>query len=517
MATAKTRSGWAPHPLVTALILLVGVGGVGAWVMFQDSGVKIDLPSGDTAQAPDQPPPDINVFIFLVDTLRADRMGCYDYDRRPTSPCVDELADVGVVFEHATAPAPWTIPSVASMFTSTYPCEHQMLSKYDKLPNSYDLLAERLRRIGYQTYSRFGNEFLGPQFGLHQGIFVHLGGGRNGGEKVSQALGPNPPEPFFFYVHNMEPHNPYHYAPPHTPGFDVVSAKVRGAHKYHFDEYKAAAEYDYRRQLPLGTNDKSADQEHHLAKLMELRDSWNELYDASVHLADSRVCTTIDMLKKRGFWDNMVFIFVADHGEEMGEHGAWLHDQSCYDELMRVPFVIRFPNDEFAGQRIKEPVSLMDVMPTIFDYIGRPELIGDSRGRSLMPLIRGEGRRTPAGEYFVPGMRINTTRYYKPWEKTRGDVNIIVRADNWKGIWNVEPDTFELYDIDTDPGEQNDVATDHPQRVEEMRSFAREWYAACQAGQTEDVGELDKETLERLRSLGYIGDEAGAAEEKDDE
>ena len=495
-ATRKTPVG------VLILAAIVFVGAAVAWLGLRRPAGSLVNPN-PSASTPARP--NVNVFIFLIDALRADRLGAYGYKAHLTSPAADGLAQRGVVFENACAPAPWTIPSVASMFTSTFPCEHDMLSMYDRLPDSADTLAERLKRAGYSTYSRIGNEFLGPKYGLHQGFDTLFGGGRNGGKKVSAALGPAPPLPFFFYVHNMEPHNPYHFAPPHTAGFRDVSPDVREQMKLHFKGYKAAAEYDYRRRLPLGTNDMTETQDQHLAALRALKDDWNELYDVCVRLADWRVATTIEMLQKRGFWEKTLFIYVADHGEELGDHGAWLHDQSVYEELMRVPLIIRFPRNEFAGTRVKKVVSLVDVLPTIFDYLQRPELASGTRGRSLMPLVRG-AEPVPRQPFTVPGMRHNTTRYYRPWVPTRGDINIVVRRGQWKGIWNVEVDTLELYDLITDPLEQENVQAEHPELVQAMRAYAADWYKHCQDRTTpaEDIGELDEETLRRLRSLGYV-------------
>ncbi|MBN2448729.1 MAG: sulfatase, partial [Phycisphaerae bacterium] len=438
----------------------------------------------------------------------ADRLGTYGYHEHETSPFIDQVAAHGVVFENASAPAPWTIPSVASLFTSTYPCEHNMLSKFNSLSASANTLAERMKRLGYSTYSLFGNSFIGPQFGMSQG-FDHLRQkGRNGGPEVNELLGPNPSLPLLIYIHNMEPHDPYHYAPPHTPGFRDVSPEARGRMKAAFHGYKSAAEFDYGAQLPLGTNDKSAEQDENLAKLRAMRDDWSELYDACVRLADSRVGSLAKLLHDREFWDNTLFIVVADHGEEMNDHGAWLHDQSVYEELMHVPLIVRFPNDQFAGRRISEPVSLVDILPTILDYIDREHEATGARGRSLMPLIRGETDQR--GEpLFVPGLRINTTRYYRPWVETRGDVNVVIRQKQWKGIWNADIDTFELYDLSADPFEKYDVRTAHADLVAAMRTHAQSWYEGCRT-QTQETGtvdysKLDEATLRNLRALGYIG------------
>ena len=124
-----------------------------------------------------------------------------------------------------------------------------------------------------------------------------------------------------------------------------------------------------------------------MSRLHALLPEIDLLYDAAVLESDANLGSVIDELKETGRWDETLFILVSDHGEELGDHGGWLHDQSAYDELIRVPLVIRFPGDEFAGRRIEGPVSLLDIVPTIMDYLHRPELAANCRGQSLMPLL----------------------------------------------------------------------------------------------------------------------------------
>jgi arylsulfatase A-like enzyme len=445
-----------------------------------------------------------NVVVFLIDTLRADRLGAYGYKRRATSPFIDQIAGEGVVFEHACAPAPWTLPSVVSLFLSQFPCEHNILSTYDKLPDTADTLAERFKRLGYATYALYANGFLEAEFGTQQGFDLARKIPVTDGARAASALGATPPQPFLLYIHNVEPHDPYHYAPPHTPGFRDVGREVRLRIGQNKRKYKAAGEYDYRRQLPLGTNDLTAIQDQHATVLMSMVDDIQELYDAAVYFADAHVGSVVARLQVRSLWDNTIFIIVADHGEALGKRGSFLHDQSVYEDQTHVPLIIRFPHGRFAGRRIADPVSLVDVLPTLFDFVGRPDLASDARGRSLLPLVRGEPA-APAAPFRVPGLRINRTRYYRPWVEKRGGVNIIVRHDNWKGIWNEQLDTFELYDLTVDPDERRNVEAAHSQLVRGMREYVANWYARCQeaTARSESVGDLSPETLELLRQLGY--------------
>ena len=128
---------------------------------------------------------------------------------------------------------------------------------------------------------------------------------------------------------------------------------------------------------------------------------------------------------------------------------------------MRVPLVIHFPGGEYGGQRIRTPVSLVDVMPTLFDYLGRSELCADCRGRSLLSLMQGEDDSTPS-EPTVYGLRINQTDYYRPQHESRGEVNVVIRQGDRKGIWNAELETLELYDLGDDPAEKLDLSGQLP-------------------------------------------------------
>lgn len=453
-----------------------------------------------------RPPPDVNVVVFLIDTLRADRLGAYGYKNRPTSPYIDQLAREGVRFENAYAAAPWTLPSVASLFTSTCICRHNTISRRTKLGVKIETLSEKLDRCGYDTYALYANGFLNPKFGLTRGFDFFAASPRNNALKVGAALGPDPDTPLFLYVHNLEPHNPYHFAPPHTDGFRDVKDDVRARMRTHYDAWKKAVELDFHAGRDPGSTDVTEELEGHIAALNEMREDYSELYDASVRFADTHVGSTVKKLRDLKIWRKTLFIILSDHGEELGDHGGWLHDQSVYEEMLRVPLIIRFPAGEFAGKVVTEPVSLVDVLPTVMEYLGRSELTDqDAQGHSLMPLVRGQAAGW-ADEPIVVGMRVNVTNYYKKWREARGDVNIALRLGNWKGIWNVQPDTFELYDLVSDPRETSNRAGEHPAIVERLLNHARLWLDDCRSRSrdADDAGPLDEETRKSLNAIGYV-------------
>lgn len=463
--------------------------------------------AGHAAERP-APPRLANVVIFLIDTLRFDRLGAYGYGK-PTTPNIDALAGKSVVFEQCYAPAPWTAPSVASLMTSTFLCEHRVLVGSDRVSADLEPLAVRFRKAGYATASFYANPFAGPSTGLDQGFDLCRAVDSAQGRDVRPWLETTRGRPFFLYVHNVEPHNPSNASPRFLAqlGYDSVSLATRQAVGRRMGRFRMLSRAGFQaKQFP--GEDVTERQTRAIAELDQVRPAISMLYDAQVRRADYRLGTVLNELKAQKRWPETLMIVVADHGEEFGEHGGWQHDQSVYEELVHVPMIVRFPGDEFAGRRIEDVVSLVDVLPTVFDYLRQPELARPARGRSLMPLVRGAGGRHSARP-VIPAMRINKKKYYRPWKETRGDINIVVRQGDWKGIWNVETDSFELYDLRADPREADNVRSVHAGRVHSMRELAEAWYQAqgrVTAGTVADEGldALDEKTLSRLRALGYV-------------
>lgn len=471
---------------------------------------------GTRPDAPDPAAPGVNVVIYVVDTLRADRLGVYGYGRN-TSPRLTALAGEAVVFDNCNAGAPWTLPSVTSLITSTYPCEHGVVLIGDQLAPSIQTLTQKLASIGYSTCA------------LSCNVHVHTSGLDRGFDffaKINAVAGPITEfwingvqrKPMYVYIHTMEPHDPYKIRPQYFKEFGEVqpdAIKAFGALQARLMELQRA---DYKwnsdpankdRRRPLGSTDNTSEQAECIAALDRLKPQIDAMYDGAIRQADDNLGGTIDALVKAGQWDNTLFIFTSDHGEEMGDHGGWLHDQSVYEELARVPLLVKFPRGEFRGKRIADVVSLLDVLPTVFDVLGRPELARGARGRSLLPLVREE--RHAADELRVTTVRINELTCYKPFKVARGDRNVVVRQGAWKGIYNVEQDALELYDLAADPRERINLAGQNAERSAAMLGFAKGWVEACGKGveAAERRGLEGLSEADRLRALPYIG--GGAA------
>jgi arylsulfatase A-like enzyme len=452
---------------------------------------------------------DVPVIVYLIDTLRADRLGLYGYDK-PTSPVIDALAKESVVFDSAYSAAPWTLPSIASLYTSRYPCEHGVLRTRFALSPQLPTLAEHLQSLGYATASYHQNAFAGTIAGLSRGFQVDEF--RQDMETLDvdtkAFLAKAGANPFFLYLHSMEPHASYFAPRELIRRFGHVSIDDREAYRAHWIAYRLMWYADSKAERPIGTTDTTEGIDEAISNIEALRDSVNILYDASVAFADQELGQTIQVLRDTGVWDRAVFILLADHGEELEDHGLWFHDQSVYEEMTHVPLMVHFPKGAHGGRRVAERVSLLDVMPTILDYLGRPELCTGCRGSSLLPLV-DPARGGSYASAEVPSVRLNDWGYYKPLKIAKGDVNVVVRDGALKGIWNKEPGKVELYDLAADPREQADRAGADPGRAKAIAARAAGWLAQCEAARVAPVelppGALDAKARERLEAHGYFG------------
>jgi arylsulfatase A-like enzyme len=452
--------------------------------------------------------PTTPVIIYLVDTLRADRIGVYGYKRRSTSPNIDALAAQSVVFERAYAPAPWTMPSVASLNTSRFACEHGVTSVRKKLNSSIIPLPEKLLNIGYYTGSLYFNPMIGPYSGFDRGYDEYIRGAGTTNrltDELPAFLDHAGDRPFFLNVHTMEPHDVYWTPYSYVQTFGHISPDVKTTLETSLREFNAASLTDFLAERPPGTTDTTAVQSEALMRLDAHREEFDLLYDASVLWADHNAGEVIEELKQRGVWDKSIFIFLADHGEELGERGGWFHGHSVYEEVVRVPLLIHFPGDQYAGLRISSPVSLVDLLPTILDYLKQPGLCKDCRGRSVLPMINDSGS-TPPHTVVIPSLRLNEPFYYLPWRESRGNVNVVVLQDAWKGIWNDDLENLELYDLDSDPGERVDLSRENVALTRQMTEAARQWLGNCRQVEQmpEETEELDEATKEQLRAVGYF-------------
>lgn len=419
------------------------------------------------AQTPVKPA--LNVVLITIDTLRADHLGCYGYKQIKT-PNIDGLAADGVRFERAFAVVPVTLPSHTSMLTGTYPMLSGMHDfSGNKLSPLQPTLASVLKEAGYQTGAVIASAVLDSRFGLNQGFdfyYDHFDFSRldeanldemeRPGNVVADVtldwLAKNSQKKFFLWMHLYDPHFPYRPPEPYSR------------------EYAA------------------------------------QPYDGEIAFADEQVGRLLRFLKEKGIYQNTVIVLCGDHGEGLGEHGEKTHGFFIYNTTMHVPLIIRLPEhrlpENAAARTISDPVSLVDLMPTVLGAVGL-EIPSQVQGRSLLPELRPERNhddqtardRVLYGETFLPRIHFN-------WSELRASENTRYHF--------IDAPRPELYDLAKDPSEVHNLLPEKKAVAEEMRAKLAGMIRDYSAGKelAEKTG-LDPALMERLKALGYAGFSGG--------
>ena len=428
-----------------------------------------------------------DVMVLLVDALRADHVGAYGY-ARATTPAIDRLAADAVVFEQAVAQSTFTKTSIASLFTGLNPYRHGVYwgsqretpsrVTSDILPSRLTTLAEVLRDHGYLTAAWVQNSHLRAFMGFAQGFvsyFDQQGPVERIAGRVERFLGlAGRREPFFIYAHFIDLHDPYRPPPPYDAMFGDPS-QVNAYAGIDLAEWGA-----YLAEVREGKRTLDAEQ---IARL-------EALYDGQLRRVDDQVGRVIDTLKRLGLYDSTLIVVIADHGDGFLEHGFISHSTTPYEELVRVPLVVKLPHARGAGRRIAAQARLIDLMPTILEATGVGEELALD-GCSLLPVVRGEAAR--GAECGVAVTEIAES----------GDTpTLALRTERAKFIRRPgRPD--ELYDLAADPGEKRNLAgrgfADEPVFARMADSIAER----RRQGQSEHVT-LDPQLIRELKALGYL-------------
>ena len=454
-----------------------------------------------------------NVIVYLIDTLRADHLGCYGYERE-TSSTMDRLAAEGVLFKKCYAQAPWTKPSTASILTSQHSAVHGANDVTSVVPDSAVTLAEELKAAGFTTLFLTSNEWVSPQFGFTQGFDYVRERYRSEEEELDAGALPSSyhlnklvfdwldkheGERFFIYIHSMDPHWPY--SCPNR----FYSDLPKGFEDHFRDQYHDVFIYSKLEEMKEMTWDEIlAD---HDLPVKDTGQMLIDLYDGEIKFNDTQIKYLLKKLDNMGIGDSTLFALVSDHGEEFFEHGCWEHGHSLYEEMIHVPFIVRWPGMVPRGVTIDHPVATVDMVPTILDLLELPPL-PDQEGRSLMEAMKGgilEESAVFSQRYGGAG--INKKRA----DAVRGGENhALIKGDLFL-IENRAMGTYELFNRNIDPGQKWNLANSEEENLKKLSSELDAWVE-----KEEELGEqlhgavgkrkreVDTETLERLRHLGYI-------------
>jgi arylsulfatase A-like enzyme len=321
-----------------------------------------------------------NVLVVCIDSLRADRLSPYGGDAT-TSRQLAQFAVEGVVFERAFSVASWTKPAVASLLTGLYPSQHGLIASHDGradlLPDGTVTLAETLRDAGYRTGAFVENVHLQRALSaLDQGFETYeeeVGSARQIVEAFAAWLTKDDPRPTFAYLHLLEPHWPYvPLSPPVGVTLPPDATLTRAQWGLDGSRWPLLRDAVNAGRLRVTAGETAA---------------LYSLYRGEIFDVDRVLGTLMEVLRRRSLLDETLIVIVADHGEGFLEHGRLDHGYGPYDELLRIPLIVRLPNGANGGRRVVEQVQITDVAPTIVDYL---DLVTPARGgRSLRRAIEG--------------------------------------------------------------------------------------------------------------------------------
>lgn len=440
-----------------------------------------DHPRGD---APDPPPP--NVILITLDTVRADRLGCYGYGQ-PTSPRLDAFARRATLYRHAVAAAPWTVPSHASLFTGRFPFEHAARNfpvekpgnNVNPLPERNVTLAEALKALGYRTGAFVANEaYLNRRWGLAQGFDVyHVENAYVAtiNARVRPWLGDSPGTPFFLFINYIDAHWPYNNEP--RPG--LPEPRPRDKLRNHLAVARDAL-------LPgPGAAPFPENALRHLS----------DAYDLSIANLDDGLGALLDALDSMGLLDGAVVVITSDHGEYFGEHHLLGHSKDVYEPVLRVPLLVKAPRQSLPAV-VDTPATSTDVPALIAAHF--PPRLARGLGRQF-PDLPGNHLVISESYYTLP-----KDLFHPRWGARFDRVRTAVYDADLKLIHSSDG-ADELYDLAADPDERHNLIearrADAERLLRQLQAFQAQ---RGQAAESLDARPLSDDEMKRLRSLGYV-------------
>ena len=472
---------------------------VGAFVAALAAATLLDGQPANAAlgDARATPPGDAsNVLVIVVDTLRADHLPGYGYEGIAT-PNLDAFAQDAIRFDQAFANSSWTRPSFATILTGRYSTNHGVMSKSDSLPDELVTLPEALRAAGWYTAGVATNFNVAPYFNFHQGfdeyrylepefvlgaddtaaklLLVQFlrqriekwravrgevlpGTAYRDAQTVNAEIGAfldrAPRAPWMLFVGYMDPHDPYFEHPYDGSGY------ARAAH-----------------------------QRPGVEEATEL----TRLYDGEIVYWDAQLGRLLGDLRRRGLYDDMTIVIMADHGEELADHGGFWHGTTLYDEQVRIPMYFKLPQSVRGGTVVRHWVQTVDVMPTLLQRAGVPTPHGVQGGDMF------QGTDTVYAWESHEGNNLESIR-----ERRGTDEHKIITANpgNPRGLAPVE-----LFRVDEDPGERRDLSTERPDDLRTSMEALLEARRSSREGAVQSRSvQMDEESEQRLRNLGYVGE-----------
>ncbi|MDG2306973.1 MAG: sulfatase [Candidatus Binatia bacterium] len=443
-----------------------------------------------------------NVLLISIDTLRADHLGAYGYER-DTSPNIDELAAEGVTFRQAISPSGWTLPTHVTLLTSIPPEKHGVAAPDRRLNDDVSTLASVMRDAGYDTAGFVSGPYLGGEYGYSDGFDTYNeeevrprgrpsmlavtspGLTKFTTEWLSAWKAKDGEKPFFVFLHMWDVHDAYAPPPEYVEMFDPdFVGDMPTSEKYPWDKKPRQAPREFQHLLAL--------------------------YDGEIRYTDEHLGRVFDKLRSLGVYDDTLIILTSDHGEEFFEHGIGGHSRTLVDQLVNVPLIMRYPPRIRAGMSIENQVRLMDVGPTLLGLAGvdRPEGFG-------LPGPEEESRASDLSRWIAGAAPIDSLPELPVFLETTGFGNrrIGIRTDEFKLIHvfsQTEKDKVvvkALYRLPDDPGEKKNLldAGPAPDDAADLEAKLVDWDAHWGArAKTSHTMKVNPDLTEQLRALGYV-------------
>ena len=443
-----------------------------------------------------------NVLLISLDTTRKDHLSCYGYPRE-TSPNLDDLARDSLQFDRAVGVSNWTLPAHASMLTGLYPTTHGahwagLLEEDDEprvpagaLAKSCDTLAEVLDEAGYRTGGIVANHWLRKSMHFDQG-FEHYDDRlpnpppeppppyRQADEIIEETLAwlaQEDERPFFLFLNLLDPHAPFNPPPPFNARYRS-NKKGPVLRSWGIQFYTETVNLVNLHNRPLSPRTQQL---------------FFNRYDAEIAFLDHELGRLFDWLREEGLYDHTLILVTADHGESFGEHGLMAHGVGLYEPEVAVPMLIKLPYSERTG-RVDYGVQHVDIFPTVLDVLDHPD----------PPLVQGQTMLEPierdlyVEEYICDRMARMWPRVNKrQWALYRGDLKLLADSTGH----------MELYDLASDPHEENDLAQERAEDREALYSALLQWHERLKPLEDNPSAPDDfdsEETIKRIQGLGYL-------------
>jgi arylsulfatase A-like enzyme len=410
------------------------------------------------------------VILISIDTLRRDHVGAYGY-AKPTTPVLDALGQGGLIADDAVSVSSWTLPSHLSMLTSALPGTHGGTDMKQAFNRSVPSVAELLKAQGFVTHAVTSHLYVSATYGLDAGFdsmnFRQDRLAENVANHGMDLVDRFSDRPFFIFLHFYDPH--WHYAPP-PEVLKIFETSYPGKLTGNLKDFQHLRPEEV----------KPEDLRHLLA-----------LYDGEIRYTDNEIGRFFAHLKERNLLRNTLIVVTSDHGEEFLDHGSWEHQKTVYEEVIRVPLMVSGPG--VAPRHEGRPVSLLDIAPTILDFLSLKPA-PSMKGVSLLRPVSETREMYGETDHTLDGSRLSVLRG---------------GAASWKAILRSDPArrderSSEWYDLAQDPAERVNRPPVESLRVS-IEARARDFALNSRSKAAGKAVELTAEQKEKLRALGYVG------------